>query len=129
MKPLKLGVIGVGWPGQQHARAITAMKDVSLHSCADADAERLHAFVDSYRPNRVFTDYCELLRDEELDAAIVCLPNYLHFPASLAALEAGKHVLCEKPPTMNASEMRVLRDEASHRGLIYFFGRQFRFSP
>jgi predicted dehydrogenase len=44
-------------------------------------------------------------------------------------MEAGKHVFCEKPPTMNAAEMKVLRDEAKKRGLIYFFGRQFRFTP
>jgi len=57
------------------------------------------------------------------------LPNALHFPASLAALEAGKHVLCEKPPTMNAAEMKILREEAAKRGLIYFFSRQYRFTP
>ena len=69
------------------------------------------------------------LQDSKLHAAIICLPNFLHFPASLAALKAGKHVFCEKPPTMNAAEMRVLRDEAKKRGLVYFFGRQFRFTP
>ena len=129
MNRLNIGIIGVGWPGQQHAKAIATMEDVSLHSCADADPERLRDFVDTYRPTGTFTDYRQLLQDKALDAAIVCLPNFLHFPASLAALEAGKHVLCEKPPTMNAAEMRVLRDEAAERGLIYFFGRQFRFSP
>ena len=129
MNRLKIGIIGVGWPGQQHARAISALPDVTLHSCADTDAERLRSFADEYRPASAFSDYHELLKDKELDAAIVCLPNFLHFPASLAALEAGKHVLCEKPPTMNAAEMRVLRDEAADRGLVYFFGRQFRFSP
>lgn len=89
----------------------------------------MQAFSESYKPEVLFSDYRDLLSDEELDAAIVCLPNFLHFPASLAALEAGKHVLCEKPPTMNAHEMKVLRDEAKKRRLFYFFGRQFRFSP
>ncbi len=60
---------------------------------------------------------------------MICLPNFLHFPASLAALEAGKHVFCEKPPTMNAAEMKVLQEQAASRGLVYFFGRQFRFTP
>src|SRR4029077_13107382 len=45
-----------------------------------------------------------------------------------AALEAGKHVLCEKPPTLNAAEMKMLRNEETRRRLIYCFGRQFRFS-
>ncbi len=60
---------------------------------------------------------------------MICLPNYLHFPATLAALRAGKHVLCEKPPTLNSAEMRVLQEEAEKRGLVYFFSRQFRFTP
>jgi predicted dehydrogenase len=128
-KELKFGIVGTGWPGQQHAIAIAAIPDVELRSCADSNSERLRNFVETYRPGNSFEDYQDLLRDRELDAAIICLPNFLHFPASLAVLEAGKHVFCEKPPTMNAAEMKVLRDEAAKRGLIYFFGRQFRFTP
>ena len=126
MKQLNVGIIGVGWPGQQHAKAIAVLPNTRLHSCADNDPARLDAFVKEYGPGFVFSDYRDLLHDPELEAAIVCLPNFLHFPASLAALEEGKHVLCEKPPTMNAAEMKVLRDEAAKRNLIYFFGRQFR---
>src|SRR6202011_3163455 len=82
-----------------------------------------------YAPQKRYRDYHELLNDPEVNAAIICLPNFLHFPASLAALEAGKHVLCEKPPTLNAAEMKVLREEATQRKLIYYFSRQFRFAP
>jgi len=82
-----------------------------------------------YAPEKSYRDYHQLLQDSKLRAAIICLPNSLHFPAALAALEAGKHVFCEKPPTMNAAEMKVLREEAKKRGLVYFFGRQFRFTP
>jgi len=128
-KELKFGIIGTGWPGQQHAIALPAIPDVQLRSCADSNLERLQSFAETYHPESSFEDYQQLLGDRDLDAAIICLPNFLHFPASLAALEAGKHVFCEKPPTMNAAEMKVLRDEAASRGLIYFFGRQFRFTP
>src|SRR5256885_14256645 len=128
MKELKFGIVGTGWPGQQHAIALAEIRDVQLHSCADSNLERLRGFAEIYRLESSFEDYQELLRDRDLDAAIICLPNFLHFPASLAALEAGKHVFCEKPPTMSAAEMKVLRDEAEKRGLIYFFGRQFRFT-
>jgi predicted dehydrogenase len=129
LKTLRFGIIGVGWPGEQHAKAIAAIEGVQLLSCAETNEERLRLFTEKYVPAKHFTDFHELLRDPDLDAAIVCLPNFLHFPASLAALEAGKHVLCEKPPTMNAAEMKALRDEAAKRGLIYFFSRQFRFTP
>ncbi len=83
----------------------------------------------TYQPEKSFGDYRELLQDPKLKGAIICLPNFLHFPASLAALQAGKHVFCEKPPTLNAAEMKMLEEEAKKRGLTYFFGRQFRFTP
>src|SRR5437868_11331219 len=128
-KKYNLGVIGTGWPGQQHAIATAAIDRANLYACADVDETRRSAFTHDYKPEKVFSDYHELLQDPDVDAAIICLPNFLHFPASLAALEAGKHVLCEKPPTLNAAEMKVLREEATRRKLLYFFSRQFRFTP
>jgi predicted dehydrogenase len=130
MKPqLKLGIIGTGWPGQMHAEAIRAVKGAKLHACADIDDQRRETFEKEYSPQRSYRDYHDLLEDPQVEAVIICLPNFLHFPASLTALEAGKHVLCEKPPTMNAAEMKVLREEATRRRLIYYFSRQFRFTP
>ncbi|HEV3410254.1 MAG TPA: Gfo/Idh/MocA family oxidoreductase [Chthoniobacterales bacterium] len=126
---INLGIIGTGWPGQQHARVMPAVPGANLHACADLDEVRRAEFEKTYAPAKSFSDYHELLQDPQLHAAVICLPNYLHFPASLAALEAGKHVFCEKPPTINAAEMKVLHEEATTRGLVYFFGRQFRFTP
>src|SRR5438067_13176777 len=111
-----------------HAQAVRSGDLANIHACADLDEERRATFVKDYAPNNSYSDYHELLQDRHVDAVIVCLPNFLHFPASLAALEAGKHVLCEKPPTMNAAEMKVLRDEATKRELVYFFSRQYRFT-
>ena len=129
MRKLNLGIIGAGWPGQMHAQANRSVEVAKLYACADLNDERRIAFEKSYAPEKSFSDYHELLQDRDVDAVIICLPNFLHFPASLAAIEAGKHVLCEKPPTMNAAEMKVLREEAAKRKLIYFFSRQGRFSP
>jgi predicted dehydrogenase len=129
MAKLNLGIIGAGWPGQMHAQALRKNAAGNLYGCADLDEERRLAFAKNYAPEKTFGDYHELLQDRHVDAVIICLPNFLHFPASLAALEAGKHVLCEKPPTMNAAEMKVLRDEAKKRKLVYFFSRQSRFTP
>src|SRR5580765_7045527 len=129
VKELKFGIIGTGWPGQQHAIALAEIRDVQLHSCADTNSERLRIFVETYKPEKSFEDYQELLRDRDLDAATFVLPRFFHFPAVPAGLGAAKRGFCYKPPTMNAAEMKVLRDEAEKRGLIYFFGRQFRFTP
>lgn len=128
-KELRLGVIGAGWPGQQHARGIHEARNATLYALAEPNEERALEFKRTFAPEKVFSDYADLLGDPALDAVVICLPNHLHFPATLAALRAGKHVLCEKPPTLNGAEMRVLLEEAQNRGLIYFFSRQFRFTP
>ena len=129
MKKLNVGIIGTGWPGQMHAQATTAVADAVLYGCADLDDERRESFERNYAPRKSYADYHKLLNDEDVDAVIICLPNFLHFPASLAALRAGKHVLCEKPPTLHAAEMKILREEARKLDLLYYFSRQFRFTP
>jgi predicted dehydrogenase len=129
MKKLTFGIIGLGWPGQQHAIATRAIDNVRLYACADAEDARRADFNIQFAPDKIYHGYEELLQDGKVEAVIICLPNFLHFPASLAALEAGKHVLCEKPPTLTAAEVKVLREQANKRKLIYSFGRQFRFTP
>jgi predicted dehydrogenase len=129
MKKLRIGIIGAGWPGQQHARAIQVAKGALLLAVAEPNKQRMAEFTKTYSPKKVYRDYGTLLGDPQVDAVVICLPNFLHFPATLAALEAGKHVLCEKPPTLNGAEMKVLQEEAEKRNLTYFFSRQFRFTP
>ncbi len=128
-RKIRVGIVGAGWPGQQHARAVRAVQGAILESVAEPNEERATAFRKTYEPRKRFADYSDLLADAAIDAVINCLPNDLHFPVSLAALRAGKHVLCEKPPTLNSAEMRVLQEEAEKLGLVYFFSRQFRFTP
>jgi predicted dehydrogenase len=128
-KTVRVGIIGAGWPGQQHGRAVRATNGAVLQALAEPNEERAAEFLQAYEPKAVCSDFDDLLGDAAVDAVVICLPNHLHFPATLAALRAGKHVLCEKPPTLNGAEMRVLQEEAQKRGLLYFFSRQFRFTP
>jgi predicted dehydrogenase len=124
-----IGFVGLGWPGERHAEAIIACSLGTVHSACDLNQERLENFATAFRPARLFTDFAEMLNDPALDAVVISLPNAHHYPFSLKALQAGKHVLCEKPPTMNPGQMRTLHEEAQKRGLVYYFGRQMRFSP
>jgi predicted dehydrogenase len=126
---INVGLIGLGWPGERHAEAISVSSLGTVHSACDLNAERLNAFAATFEPRHTFTSFDEMLADRDLNAVVISLPNSLHYPFSLKALQAGKHVLCEKPPTMNAGQMRTLHEEAQKRGLIYYFGRQMRFSP
>ncbi|CAN5594718.1 Gfo/Idh/MocA family oxidoreductase [soil metagenome] len=128
-KEVRIGIIGAGWPGRQHARAVRVCRGAVLAALAEPNEERSAEFCRSYAPEETHAHYEEFLGNPALDAVVICLPNHLHFPATLAALRAGTHVLCEKPPTLNSAEMRVLQEEAAKQGRIYFFGRQFRFAP
>ncbi len=128
--PLKIGIVGLGYPGRMHSLALAATPDAEVHAIADLSPERRAAYVGEFgKPPVVYEKFEELLADPDLDAIVLSLPNFLHHPTSLAVLQSGRHVLCEKPPTMNAAEMLELEAEAESRKLTYFFGRQMRFSP
>jgi predicted dehydrogenase len=124
---MRFGIIGTGWPAFQHARAMSQVPGSELAAACDIDPVRRSDFLAAFPSAKSYESSEDLLQDPSLEAVIICLPNYLHFPASLAALRAGKHVLCEKPPTLNVAEMLAVRDEAKLHGLTYAFGRQFRF--
>ena len=127
-KKLRIGVIGLGWPGQMHSGAIVRNTGTVLSAVSDLSDKRRAEFVSEFPVKRQYADYGELLADPGVDAVIVALPNFLHARVTLEALRAGKHVLCEKPPTMNLDEMVLIREEAEKRGLVYAFGRQNRFT-
>ena len=123
-----VGIVGLGWPGRRHAEGIQQSGLGHLYAACDLNEERRKKFAARYSPEKVFSSYEEMLADPNLEVVVVSLPNSLHFPGTLKALQARKHVLCEKPPTLNAEQMRQLHGEAEQRGLVYFFGRQMRFS-
>ncbi len=129
-QPVKIGIVGLGYPGRMHAKALGSLPDGAVHAIADLSPERRNAFIEEFgKPPVVYETFEDLLGDSDLDAIVISLPNFLHHPASLSVLQSGRHVFCEKPPTMNAVEMLELEAEANSRKLIYFFGRQSRFSP
>jgi len=109
-KRIKVGVIGVGSIGRHHAKAYKDAVEAELVALADVDEGRARAAATELAVANVFTDYRKMLKMPDLQAVSVCLPNVLHASASIAALEAGKHVLCEKPLSINAaSAERMVR--------------------
>ncbi len=136
MEKVRVGIVGLGRPGLFHAYSVIQSGEGILEGVCDVNDARRNLFAENFaeifkfRPNnvRLFASYDDLVSDPAIQAIVVVLPNALHYPFSLKALEHGKHVLCEKPPTMNAQQMKHLHEEAEKRGLIYFFGRQMRFS-
>lgn len=105
MKPLRWGILGAANFAQNHmAPAIHAAKGAELVALATSDPAKAIGF-QAFAPGlKVLQDYDALLRDSSIDAVYIPLPNHLHVAWTLKALEAGKHVLCEKPMALHADE-------------------------
>ncbi|MFI5609482.1 Gfo/Idh/MocA family protein [Amycolatopsis sp. NPDC051903] len=103
--------------------------DVDIAAVAARDVARAHEFAAKHRIPRVHSTYEELLADPSIDAVYNPTPNGLHGRWTLAALAAGKHVLCEKPFTANASEARAVADAADASGLVVMEAFHYRYHP
>ena len=126
---ITVGVIGLG-VGEAHARGFQACSDAELAAVCDANPERLRAVGDrlGVAREKQFTRVDELLARPDLDAVSVTLPNVLHAPVAIAALQAGKHVLCEKPLARTAPEAQTIVEaaKATGRTLMVCFNYRYR---
>jgi len=127
MEKIKVGIIGTGSISHLHMAGYTALKNVEVVACCDINKERASVFAKRYDVGHVFTDYNEMLKLQNLDAVSVCTWNNGHAPITIAALKAGKHVLCEKPPAMNVSEALEMEKTAKDSDKLLMIGFVRRF--
>ena len=126
-RKLKVAVVGAGFAGQAHMQGYKNSKDADLIAVCDVSEERAKEAAEKYGIPNVFTDYEQMLKMDELEAVSVCLPNFMHKPATVAALEAGKHVLCEKPLATNAKEAEEMVAAAEKSGKTLAMSLNFRY--
>lgn len=129
MAKLKVAVIGCGSIARhRHLIEYAANPDVEITAVCDIVKDRAEEMALAYEA-KVYTEYEQLLKTEDVDAVSVCLPNYLHAPASIAALNAGKHVLCEKPMATSSEEAEDMIKAAKENGKKLMIGHNQRFVP
>ena len=129
-KLLRVGIIGAGTVVEwAHIPAYMDQPDVKIDAFADVVGERAKRLADEVGATYAFEDYLDLLDVDEIDAVSVCTPNKFHAPISIAALKAGKHVLCEKPPAMNANEAQAMVDAAKANDRVLMLCVNNRFQP
>lgn len=129
MADLKLGVIGAGNIFRYvHAPAWKDNKDVEIVAVCDIDREKAEAVAKEYNIPHVYTDYKDVLAHEEINIVDICTPNLFHSEYSVAALEAGKHVLCEKPDAVSPEEAERMAAAAEKSGKTLMVMRNNRFS-
>jgi predicted dehydrogenase len=128
-KKVKVGVIGLGI-GMAHAQGYQACQNAELVAVCDTDPARLEERGEKLgiRKENRYSTVDEILAVPEIEAVSVTLPNFLHAPISIAALKAGKHVICEKPLAKNAIEAQAIVDTAKQAGknLMVCFNYRFR---
>ncbi|MBQ3935260.1 MAG: Gfo/Idh/MocA family oxidoreductase [Clostridia bacterium] len=124
----RIGIIGCGNISHCHLGGYKAMPDrVELVACCDIDEPKAKAYAEANGFKSYYKDYNEMLAKEELDAVSVCTWNAAHCGATVAALNAGCNVLCEKPMAMNASEADEMLAAAKRSGKLLMIGFVRRF--
>lgn len=128
MAKYNVGVIGVGYWGRKIVDEYTKVEDVALVGVSDLEEKNLQFCAERYGVKNGFTDYRKLLALKDLNAVNICTPNQMHYRITKEALEAGKHVLVEKPITLNSKEGRELVELAQKKKLTLSVGHIFRFN-
>lgn len=119
MKPVKWGILSTAKIGTEKVLPAMAASDIcELHAIASRDEAKSREAADALDIPVAYGDYAALLADPEVEAIYNPLPNHLHVPLSVDAANKGKHVLCEKPISMNAAEINQLIEARDRNGVI-----------
>ena len=129
MKKVTTAIIGTGFMGRVHIEGIRRLGHVEVVAVAGSSDASAKKFADEMGVERSTGDYKSLLADPSIDAVHVLTPNSLHFPMSMAALEAGKAVLCEKPLTVTSAEAKKMVALAAKKNLPNAVCHNLRYYP
>jgi predicted dehydrogenase len=129
MKRIGMGLIGPGFVATHHVDAVRRLGDVDVVAIAGSSQASADKKAREYKVDRAYGDYHELIADPDIQVIHNTTPNYLHLPVTLAALQAGKHVISDKPLAMNTAEARTLRDAAVAAGVANVVTFNYRGNP
>jgi predicted dehydrogenase len=130
MEPLRIGVIATGNAGRGHIRNIEYLSECRVVAVADSSPEQLREGLKTLgRDVPAFSDYRRLLDRSDVEAVAIALPPHLHCEATVAALEAGKHVLCEKVMALTLAECDRMMAAARKAGKVLQIGLELRSAP
>ncbi|HMJ02377.1 MAG TPA: Gfo/Idh/MocA family oxidoreductase [Conexibacter sp.] len=126
--PLRAGIVGAGFIGAVHARS-ALLAGGRVAGVAASSQASAHDAAARLRAERAFPTADELVVSDDVDVVHVCTPNHLHVPLARAALEAGKHVICEKPLALDDEGARALCEQAAARELVGAVPFVYRYYP
>lgn len=127
MKKLRVGIIGAGSISHEHIQAYQKMPHVELVALCDINAEQLEKMATLYHVPETYTTKEALLENAAIDAVSVCVWNSAHAECAIAALDAGKHVLCEKPMATTVEDAKAMQAAAEKNDRLLMIGFVRRF--
>jgi len=128
-KTLKVGVIGVGGIARAHFPGWEQCPLTEMIAFADVNPQVLKEQAKAHGIKRTYTEPLELIADKDIDIVDICTPNMYHTPLTVAALEAGKHVICEKPLAPKPADIRKMIKARDKAKKLLMTAQHFRFSP
>src|SRR5580693_2835060 len=129
MTKIKVAILGTGFMGRVHTEGLRRLGNVEVAGIAARTPDQARKLADELSIERATGDYREFLADPAIDAVHICTPNPLHFPMAMAALEAGKHVLCEKPLATSVAEAEKMLQLANEKNLAHCTFHNLRYYP
>jgi predicted dehydrogenase len=129
MSRIRTAVIGTGFMGRVHLEALRRVENVDVVEIAATSADKAHAAAEGYNVLNSTGDWQDVIRDPSIDAVHITTPNVSHFPIAKAALDAGKHVLCEKPLAMSSAQAQELTDLVAAKRLRGGLCHNLRYYP
>lgn len=127
MKQLKAGVVGVGFIGAVHIEQLRRLGNVEVVALADEAGAQEKA--DALYVPHAYTNYKDMIDNEQLDCVHICTPNSTHYEIAMYAMERGVNVVCEKPMTCTVEDAEKLRAYAKEKGLVNAMNFNCRFYP
>ena len=126
---IRWGLIGLGLISRKFANGLAFAPDAEIYAVASRSQEKADAFGAEYGASKTYGSYEELANDPNVDVAYIGTPNNYHLPHTLLCLDAGKHVLCEKPFAVNAKEARMMIERAREKKLFLMDAFWTRYFP
>jgi predicted dehydrogenase len=129
MKTIGMGLVGPGFVGVHHIDSVRRLGYVDVVAVAGSSAESAGRKAKQLNVNRFYGSFQELVDDPDVQVIHNTTPNHLHYPVTLAALKAGKHVISDKPLAMNAEEAKLLLEAANAAGVAHVVTFNYRGNP
>ena len=129
MERIKVGVIGTGFIGPAHIEALRRLGSVDVVALAECSQDLAKSKAEALGVDKYYGDYKQLLKDNQMRSVHICSPNYLHYEMAKAALQAGKHVICEKPLAITVAEAEELVELVERKGLVNAVNFNIRYYP